>query len=106
MTDRPEEKADYFVCPHCGEDVSIGATVCRECGASNDSGWGEGGGGWQSDPWSGYLDDDDSDYEEFLDREFPDSAAASNEQRIKRAFASIIIVLVCIAILMWSLLGY
>lgn len=31
----------YFECPHCGEDVMVGAKVCRECGASDESGWGE-----------------------------------------------------------------
>ncbi len=106
MADRPEEKADYFVCPHCGEDVSVGATVCRECGASDDSGWEKDDAGWQGDPWTGYLDDDDPDYEEFIDREFPASAALSSEQRIKRVFTGIVVALVCLSILAWSLLGY
>lgn len=36
-----QQRNVYFECPHCGEDVLAGAKVCRECGASDESGWNE-----------------------------------------------------------------
>lgn len=41
----------FFECPHCGEDVPVGAKVCRECGASDDAGWNDDdfGDSWHDD---------------------------------------------------------
>jgi uncharacterized membrane protein YvbJ len=56
------------VCPHCGAVLRPEATYCRECGASPDSGWGD------DEPAYESASDDEFDYDEFLRREFPESA--------------------------------
>jgi hypothetical protein len=33
--------SDYFVCPHCGTQVDIDASVCPECGSDDETGWSE-----------------------------------------------------------------
>ncbi len=67
-----DSDSDYCVCPHCGEDLPQHATFCRECGASDQSGWNEED-AWD-DPEPSDLDDSDFDYDEFIAREFPDQA--------------------------------
>lgn len=54
------------VCPACGEDVPRNALACPECGADERSGWRE-----DADEVDGLgLDDDDFDYDDFVEREF------------------------------------
>lgn len=56
---------DYFTCPHCGAELPGSASFCRECGASEDSGWEE--------EWTDSAEsEDDFEYDEYLRREFPD----------------------------------
>ncbi len=31
--------SDFFICPHCGAEVDIDATVCPECGSDEETGW-------------------------------------------------------------------
>lgn len=38
----PEPAPDWFACPVCGSEVRVGALVCRECGADERVGWGDG----------------------------------------------------------------
>jgi hypothetical protein len=33
--------SDYFICPHCGAEVAVGAVVCPECGSDEETGWSE-----------------------------------------------------------------
>lgn len=57
--------SDYFVCPHCGAELPPDATFCRQCGASEESGWG--------DEFDGDVaTEDEFDYDDFVAREFPD----------------------------------
>ncbi|QDV70663.1 hypothetical protein Poly24_43890 [Rosistilla carotiformis] len=77
---------DRTPCPHCGAMILETATFCRHCGASDASGW--------QDETEGYADDmsdDDFDYDEFLQREFPGDAPP------RRDFKSfvIIVLLIC-----------
>jgi len=93
---------EHFVCPHCGADVPADADFCRECGASEDSGWNEDS-SWH-DGAGGYDQDDDFDYDEFVAREFPTETEGWNRERQKRLFVGLIIVLLCIAMLIWTVL--
>lgn len=87
---------DYFLCPHCGAEVKIGAIFCRECGASDDSGWG------QDDDV--LLDtetavDDEFDYHEFVRREFPGAGDEPIDPgRLKQLGIAIVILLICLAL--------
>lgn len=67
-------KGDYFVCPHCGEEVEVGARVCPNCGSDDRTGWAEDADKWGAGIPSGYAEDEDFDYEEFIRREFPERA--------------------------------
>jgi len=57
---------DQFSCPVCGESVSPNASGCRGCGAVKEDGkWIE------PDTYDGVgLDDDEFDYDDFVEREF------------------------------------
>jgi hypothetical protein len=97
MCKKPK-KDDYFVCPCCGTDVAIGAVVCPECGASDEFGWDEGD-GWDDELPPGYASSDESEYEDFIRREFPQHA--SPEHRRKRGAVTLMAVLTCIGLLLY-----
>lgn len=94
MVRPPDQNEDYFVCPHCGAEVAWESTVCRECGASEDSGW--------SDDLTASAEelDDDFDYDEFVQREFPEHAAAPRKGSPKIWLTAIIVLLLCLSLLM------
>lgn len=48
-------------CGRCGEPL-VSRSVCRECGASEDSGWGA--------DYVGEETEDDFDYDDYIQREF------------------------------------
>ena len=85
----PSGRADeYFACPHCGFDVSVNASFCRECGADDRSGW--------SDDGQGYDDaDDDFDYDDFVRREFPEDAKPQS----KNVWLIVLVVVLCLGML-------
>lgn len=91
-------ESENFDCPCCGAEVSARANFCRECGASDDSGWGD-------EAEEGFGTDDDFDYEEFIEREFATTRSVSKTSRFRRAFTVVIIVLVCISLALLSILG-
>ncbi|MHC4788470.1 MAG: hypothetical protein ACYS8K_04600 [Planctomycetota bacterium] len=66
---RRASRNDYFVCPHCGAEVSVGARCCPECGSDDNTGWAE-----DADKWAAgtpvYGEDGEFDYDEFIRREF------------------------------------
>lgn len=90
--------SENFDCPCCGAEVSAGASFCRECGASDDS-------GWSLEEEEGFASDDDFDYDEFLDREFSIAKPISPRDKFRRMFTVAIIVLVCISLTLLSLFG-
>ena len=57
------------VCPVCGEDVPRGSLACPECGADHNSGWREDAGNYDALD----LNDDEFDYERFVQDEFGSS---------------------------------
>ncbi|MCB9941856.1 MAG: zinc ribbon domain-containing protein [Planctomycetaceae bacterium] len=87
-----------FDCPCCGAEVSGNARFCRECGASGDS-------GWNLEEEEGFADDDDFDYDDFLEREFGTERPKTQREKIQRAVTVVIIVLVCISLTILSILG-
>jgi hypothetical protein len=67
---RGKKAEDYFVCPHCGADVPAKARSCPECGSDESTGWAEDADTWSADIPTGYAEDDDFDYDDFIRREF------------------------------------
>lgn len=72
MKNRKRRSEGEFACPHCGAPVRADARFCRQCGASEDSGWNEDDS--LEEDVAGYAGADDFNYDEFIAREFPDHA--------------------------------
>ncbi len=99
---RPRED-DYFICPCCGAKVRTGAKFCRECGASDEFGWDEDGHWWDDELPTGYAEEDDFDYDEFVEREFPGQAKGWSRHRVKKVVFTVVIIVVCVALLIWTM---
>jgi hypothetical protein len=97
---------EYFSCPHCGAKVPVGAAFCRECGASDESGWSQED--WQGgETTAGYAPDDDFDYDEFLHREFPEQAPPRQRKQQAKRLVVVLLVLATVAVLLaTTLIGY
>jgi hypothetical protein len=95
-----DSESDYWVCPHCGADLAPRAGFCRECGASEDSGWNE------SEAWAepnlGDSDDPDFDYDEFIAREFPEHAKRRAHPPSLKSTVALIVVVLLIALLLFG----
>jgi hypothetical protein len=93
---------ESFLCPHCGEEVAAGFDFCRQCGASAESGWNDD----VLDFDEGYADDDEFDYDEFINREFPQHAAAQSKPSLWRLLFIALVVILCVSLLSFSLVGF
>jgi hypothetical protein len=99
MAKRREKAGENFICPNCGAEVPVGAKSCRECGASDDSGWGEDDFS-QDEGWiAGYGPDQDFDYDEFVRREFPGQSPVDSKYRRKRWAMAVLVAIVAAAFL-------
>jgi ribosomal protein L40E len=96
---KPKRKPETFVCPHCGADVAVGASACRECGSDDETGWSEGAGVWAAGIPTGYGDDDDFDDDDFVRRELPRHANVPFLRSLKEWAWRAIVVVVCLALL-------
>lgn len=99
MPRRRNPSDDRRCCPTCGADLPPGAESCRECGSSDESGWGDKTDTWQ-DESGGYGDDDEFDYDEFVRSEFPDQAPKAKPS-LKRVLLAVIVILLCLGLLFW-----
>ncbi len=81
---------DDMPCPHCGEPLAADATFCRHCGASEELGWGLSAGEFHGES----AMEEEFDYDEFLEREFPAEAARKPIGFKKALYAAIVIVLI------------
>jgi ribosomal protein L40E len=106
MSNKNRNNNDYFICPSCGAQVPVNAEFCRECGASDELGWDEDGHSWDDELPTGYGPDNDFDYHDFVTREFPNHASPWAKARVKRLAMGILVVIVCLALLVWTLLRY
>jgi Zn finger protein HypA/HybF involved in hydrogenase expression len=80
-----------FICPNCGGEVRKGSASCPHCGSDERTGWGK----------ETYLDgidtDDDFDYNDLLEQEFP----AFSPKKAKRSW----VVIVATILLVLSAIG-
>jgi hypothetical protein len=81
----------YFDCPHCGGRVKSTASACPHCGSDDQTGWSN-----HEDASESY--EDDFDYDEYIEREFPDNANPSAER--KAYWTRVIIILLIVATLL------
>jgi hypothetical protein len=103
MAKQRQETDKFFICPNCGSQVRGDARFCRECGASDESGWSEDDSPWNDESRLGLGVEEDFDYDEFLNREFPDRAHLTPKQRIRRWATAALVAIVTIAFLAWTL---
>jgi len=101
MAKKRRANDDFFLCPCCGARVAVGAKFCRACGADAEVGWDPEG--FNSDLPDGYQDDEDFDYDEFIAREFPQQAEPQPGRILRRAVWILLVLMVCVALLLWSL---
>ena len=91
---------DWIACPICGEETPDGADTCRHCGADLEAGPAE---DWETEYPYGYSDEDDFDYDEFVEREFSDSG--DQRTRLTRGpwgwLIVLIILALCFSLLWW-----
>lgn len=100
------DKAKYFDCPHCGAEVRVGSSSCRECGSDAETGWSEDAQLWAADiPTAVGDEDDDFDYEQFIAREFPEQADVAIRHSIRGWVTGVLVVGVVLALVWWSLSG-
>jgi uncharacterized membrane protein YvbJ len=71
-------------CPHCGAEIPADAKFCRHCGSSDSDGWRD------EDPHDAH--DDDFDYEEYVQREFPDTVANTQTPPLWRLVAVVLLI--------------
>ncbi len=92
-----------FVCPNCGAELPAEATFCRQCGASEESGW-DLAEDYRARLPVGYGEDDDFDYDEYLADEFPQHADPRHRKRVQQWFTALLVLLVCLALILWTIL--
>jgi hypothetical protein len=78
-------------CPHCGADISADANFCRHCGSSDADGWR--GGLPEGD------DDEDFDYDDFVEQNFSDRLTSTRIAPIWR----FVTVLLLLGFVLWAL---
>jgi hypothetical protein len=99
---RRKKTPDYFLCPHCGAKVRVGAVFCRECGAEEEMGWSEDAETYaEADIPGVYGGDDDFDYDEFLEKEFPGEAPVSAAKAAKKWLWAAVVIALCVAMLLY-----
>jgi hypothetical protein len=104
MAKQRQKRGDYFICPSCGAEVTVGAIVCRECGASDEFGWDDGY-WWDDELPTGYAsrdeDDEQAEYDEIIAEEFPEHA--SGRAGLKHRIIAIVAAITAGSFLLWAL---
>jgi len=77
---------DYFQCTHCGGDVREGAKACPHCGSSDSDGWAD-------DSQSYGDDDDDFDYDRFIQDEFDDHSVVTSKLKTWQIVVIVLVLL-------------
>ena len=73
---------EQIPCPHCGADIDATANFCRHCGSSDADGWRE---DFDNDI------DDDFDYEQFVEENFPEHTTNTQTRTLWRFIALILL---------------
>lgn len=94
--------APSFVCPHCGAEVTIGATACPECGSDERTGWSEDAQQADAFGYEGYEDGNDFDYDAFVEREFGERRSQM-PRNLRQTLKSAIGLVLIAALIYWLL---
>ncbi len=78
-------------CPHCGADIHDDATFCRQCGSSDAD-------GWNTDTEG---EEDDFDYDEFVEENFGESQTNTNIAAHWRFVSAVLLLLLAGVLWIW-----
>jgi uncharacterized membrane protein YvbJ len=95
-----KKSEDWFVCPHCGAQVSTKASACPQCGSDETTGWSDEADKWAADIPTGYSQ------EEFENNEFNKQQSLQKDKTLgmsPRLFAILIAVLILAIFLLFVL---
>ena len=98
MANRKPKPKSPEVCPVCGEEVPRGALACPECGADHESGWREG-----AETHEGLdlpEDEEEFDYDEFLQKEFGSSPKPAGVKPVWWITAIVLILLTVLGVIL------
>jgi uncharacterized membrane protein YvbJ len=85
----------FFVCPVCGEEVDAKAKACPNCGADEETGWGD----THMDGVDLY---DDEDYQETLAREFGETPTPKKStKKLLFTFVAIVVLVLMVLAYFW-----
>lgn len=84
-------------CMHCGAEVWDDATFCRECGASEDSGWNDASDALALGGYSADEEEERYDYEQYVRNEFPEYLEDSDISS-RRILTTLLVIAVCLAL--------
>jgi hypothetical protein len=79
----------------------VGAAACRECGSDDETGWSENADVWEAGIPAGYGDEEDFDYDEFVERELPEQRTRNARDEMVRWGWAALVVIVVIALLIY-----
>jgi hypothetical protein len=82
---RKSRSSNDFVCPYCHARVPEGKTACPACGSDEETGWSDDPDVWSDANLPGGAEEDDEDYEEWLERDRPDQMDRSPVELIKQS---------------------
>jgi len=60
---------DFFVCSHCGAEVPVSKSICKQCGSEDSTGWSDKANPFASEPPE-FNDPSDFDYQKAVEAEF------------------------------------
>ena len=95
---RPYFHCDEAAFAHLESVVWANGVACPHCGSDEETGWSDNAEGLAE---AGGVGDDDFDYSEFVEREFPDEGAGHATGRGKWLKAGCLLVLIAMAIALW-----
>lgn len=76
-------------CPNCGSPLADEAVACPECGSCEETGWSERA---RYDSIGVDYDENEFDYDEFVEREFEGGRKGSRRQMVVAAIAIALII--------------
>ncbi len=79
--------------------MPAGASVCRECGSDDETGWSDDPEAWEAGIDAGYGDEVEFDYEEYVRREHAEHAPASVGKMVVRIALIVLVVLLVVAMM-------
>ena len=94
-------------CPYCGVALDSWERGCKRCGSDEDLATeADDQLEERADAPTGYAGEDDFDYDEYVESEFPEHASSSAARSLKRVLWAVIVVMIVVATIAMTVQGY